>query len=369
MNMAIYCHFRFWRVVQTPLSNCTFTVLLLFVASFAGLALPDATNAQSAASPTWFVTIVLPPKVVAGYPATLAVFGADGRLAPNVTVTVGNGVSVKTDATGRAFFTAPASHGVMFAEASGVSAVALVENSSSASPETAAKELAVAPVLSLKDRFAICGGGFRGDADGNRVTMNGDRALIVAASPECLVALPSPRATPGTAKLSVDSSGTPRTATMTLVSLQFEEPQPAPVPGQKSGLTVHVEGSVTPLAIVIQNETPGVVEFLRGDTQELRTSGGSRNIAQIEVSAIRSGDYSFNAKLLPSSDLSAAELYLQAAVPLASKSLQRRLKACADRLASHPKDHEKVRQEVAKMISTTIPGNFRVLLEAARLAL
>jgi hypothetical protein len=367
--MMIDCSSCFYGGGQPRLSNYRFTVVLLFIVSLAALVLPDSMNAQSAPSATWFVTIVLPPKVVAGYPATLAVFGADGRLAPNVTVTVGNGLSVKTDATGRAFFTAPVSQGVMFAEASGVSTVALLENSSSALPDVAAKELVVAPVLSLKDRFTICGGGFRGDADGNRVTMNGDRALIVAASPECLVVLASPRATPGKAKLSVDSSGTPRTAAMTLVSLQFEEPQPAPVPGQKSGLTVHVEGSDSPLAIVIQNETPGVVEFLRGDIQELKTSGGARNIAQIEVSAIRSGDYSFNAKLLPSPDLSAAELYLQAAVPLASKNLQRRVKACADRLASHPKDHEKVRQEVAKMISTTIPGNFRVLLEAARLAL
>ncbi|MGH9744944.1 MAG: hypothetical protein ACRD59_02390 [Candidatus Acidiferrales bacterium] len=343
--------------------------MLFFAASFIFLALPNATDAQSAPSATWFVTIVLPPKVVAGFPATLAVFGADGRLAPNVTVTVGNGISVKTDATGRAFFAAPTAPGAMFAEASGTSTVALVENNSHAAAEGGANGLTTAPVISLKDRFAICGGGFRGDADANRVTMNGDRALVVAASPECLVVLPSPRATPGAARLSVESSGASRTAMVTLVSLQFEAPQPAPVPGRKSGLTVHVEGSDSPLAIVIQNETPGVVEFLHGDSQELKTTGGSRNIAQVEISAIRSGDYSFNAKLLLPPDVSAAELYLRAAVPLASRNLQRHVKAWADRLASHPKDQEKVRQEVIKMISTTIPGNFRVLLEAARSAL
>src|SRR5262249_15863977 len=155
------------------------------------------------------------------------------------------------------------------------------------------------------------------------------------------VVLPSPRATPGTARLQVDSSSTPRAVAPTLISLQFEEPQPAPTPGQKSVLTVHVEGSDSPLAIVVQNETPALVEFLRGDIQELKTSGGSRNISQIEISAIRSGDYSFNAKLLPGSDISAAELYLQAAVPMASKTVQHRVKALAERLVSHPKDHEK----------------------------
>ncbi|MGA8142433.1 MAG: hypothetical protein WB987_00915 [Candidatus Acidiferrales bacterium] len=350
-------------------SVCNLLPVIFLAANLISLALPVLTSAQSAASTAWYVTIVLPPKVVAGYPATLAVFGADGRLAPNVTVVVGDGQSVKTDATGRAFFTVPATPGVMFADASGVSATALVDNDASERAHRDKNELTVAPVISLKDRFSICGGGFRGDADANRVTMNGDRALVVAASPECLVVLPSPRAMPGAAKLAVDSSGTRQSAITTLISLQFEAPQPPPVPGQKSQLTVHVEGSDAPLAITIQNETPGVLEFLKGDTQELRTSGGSRNIAQVEVGAIRSGDFSFDAKLLPLPDISGAQQYLRAAVPLAPKPLQRRVKALSDRLASHPRDREKVRQELAKVISTTIAGNFRTLLEAARLAI
>jgi hypothetical protein len=324
---------------------------------------------QSAASATWYVTIVLPPRLVAGAPATLAVLGADGRLAANVNVEIGGGQSVKTDATGRGFFTVPAGAGEIFATASGASAVALAGGNPSATPGNAAPPLVIAPVLSLKDRFSICGGGFRGDADANRVTMNGDRALIVAASPECVVVLPSPRATPGLARLSVDSPGGQRNTTTTLVSLQFEEPQPAPVPGQRSQLTVHVEGSDLPLAIAVTNETPGVLSFLHGDTQELRTSGGSRNIAQVEISALRSGDFSFSAKLIPQSDAKAAELYLRAAVPLAPKELQRRVKSAGDRLASHPNDSQKVRQEITKMISITIAGNFRTLLEAARAAL
>lgn len=325
--------------------------------------------AQTAPSPTWYVTIVLPPKVVAGRPATLAILGADGRLAPNVTVAISEGQSLKTDATGRAFFTAPATPGVLFAEASGASVVALVDETPAPNTQAAKEDLALAPVISLRDRFPICGGGFRGDADANRVTMNGDRALIVASSPECLVVLPSPRAVPGVAKLTVDSSGTQRNATTTLVSLQFEAPQTAPVPGQRGDLTVHVEGSDAPLDLTIQNETPGVLEFLKGDTQEVRTTGGSRNIAQVQIAAVRSGDYSFNARLIPLPDISAAVQYLRAAVPLAPKALQHRVNDAAGRVATHPRDREKVRQDLERMISTTIPGHFRTLLEAARMAI
>jgi len=355
-------------------SNCKAVLLIVLALNvsasvFAGMAPALFVNPQRAVSNTWYVTIVLPPRVAGGSPATLAVLGADGRLAPNVNVEIGNAQSVKTDNTGRAFFTAPKDADAMFATAAGASAVALVEKNPTVTVGSATASLTVAPVVSLKDRFSICGGGFRGDADADRVTMNGDRALVVAASPECLVVLPSPRATPGPARLSVDSAGGQRTVTTTLVSLQFEEPQPAPVPGERSQLTLHVEGSDSPLAITITNETPGVLSFLHGDTQELKTSGGTRNIAQVEISALRSGDFSFSAKLIPPPDMTAAERYLSAAVPLAPKDLQKRVKSAADRFASHPNDREKVRQEVTKMISTTIDGNFRTLLEAARSAL
>jgi hypothetical protein len=326
-------------------------------------------SAQRTSSTTWYVTIVLPPKVVAGHPATLAILGADGRLAPNVSVVIGEGQSLKTDATGRASFTVSATPGVLFAEASGASGVTLIDESPVSGAQTEKGELAVPAVISLKDRFTICGGGFRGDADANRVTMNGDRALVVASSPECLVVLPSPRATPGAAKLTVNSSGSDRSATTTLVSLQFEAPQTAPVPGQRSELTVHVEGSDAPLNVTIQNQTPGVLEFLKGDTQEVRTTGGSRNVAQVQIGAIRSGDYSFSARLIPSPDLPAAVRYLRAAAPLAPKALQHRVNDAASKLATHPKDREKVRLDLAKMISTTIAGHFRVLLEAAQAAI
>ena len=45
-------------------------------------------------------TIILPQKMVAGAPATLAVLDSAGRLLPNVVVELSGGRNVTTDATG-----------------------------------------------------------------------------------------------------------------------------------------------------------------------------------------------------------------------------------------------------------------------------
>jgi len=117
-----------------------------------------AARAQSTAATTWTVSIVLPSRMVAGEPATLAVLGVDGRLADGITVDVGEGQHVKTDKSGRAFFTAPTDVTVLIVSAAGNSAAALID-----APTTGMGEQAsiVAPVVSQVDRFSICGGGFR----------------------------------------------------------------------------------------------------------------------------------------------------------------------------------------------------------------
>src|SRR5579863_6847234 len=84
----------------------------------ASLLLPLAGLAQSTA-PVKGVTIVLPPRVVAGHPATLAVLGVDGRLAPKLAVEMGANLHVTTDRTGRALFVVPASGAALIARASG----------------------------------------------------------------------------------------------------------------------------------------------------------------------------------------------------------------------------------------------------------
>lgn len=319
--------------------------------------------AQTASSNAWSVAIVLPPKVVAGHPATLAVFGVDGRLAAGVTVELAKDQRVTTDATGRADFTvAHDMGGVMIAKASGSSAAALVDPAGRA--ESAAR-ISIPEFVSIKDRFAVCGGIFRGDADANHVRINGDAALVLAASPECLVVLPGPRLIPGAAQISIEAAGEQANASTTLVSLHYEPPQPPLTPEKKSRLAVAVQGTEAPLELTLENQTPGVLRFLRGDAQELRSSGGEQNSASVEVLAIRSGDFSFRSRLEPAPDPAAAARYLEAAAPLAPKDLQHRLKNFSERLAKHPNDAVKIGREVNKIAAATIEGDLRTLLMAA----
>src|ERR1700747_2265732 len=64
-------------------------------------------RAQSASSETWSVTIVLPSRLAARPPPTVAVVRADKRLASGVSVEIGKDTRVVTDETGRATFIAP----------------------------------------------------------------------------------------------------------------------------------------------------------------------------------------------------------------------------------------------------------------------
>lgn len=324
--------------------------------------------AQSTPPAASGVTIVLPPKVVAGQQATLAILGADGKLAPGVTVELEKNPSVRTDRTGRGFFqvSSSGSDGVLLATVSSESAAALED---SAPPADAGQALTLAPVVSVRDYFSICGSGFAGDADANRVNINGAPALVLAASPECLVVLPGADSAPGPATISVEASGQKRTAATSLVSLGFESPDPALLPDQKGRLIVRVLGSELPLRIVVENKTPDVLRFLRGDEQELVTRGGPQNLAVIEVQAIRSGDFSLRTRIEPQPDAEAARRYLQAAVPLAPQNLSRELHKLAGKLAHHPRDFRPLRRKLDEILAATPPGDFCTLLRAARAAL
>ena len=99
------------------------------------------------------------------------------------------------------------------------------------------------------------------------------------------------------------------------------------------------------------------------------TSGGQQNIAHAEAQAIRSGDFSFDAKLLPAPDETAARQYLEAAAALAPKGLQWDIHRLEKQLARHPRDFEGVRRGLDGIIADTTAGDIRTLLAAARAAL
>jgi hypothetical protein len=345
-----------------------FTACALLTATCATFAVASPVRAQTQSSPltTWTVTVVLPPRIVAGQLTTLAALGVDGRLASRVTLDLGNGVRVTTDTTGRGSFTAPASGDFLLAKAAGSSVATLIDPGPHAG---GAQAVSAPPVVAIRDRFAICGPGLSGDADANHVYINDQPVLVLAASPECLVVLPRPAAVPGPATISVESSAGQWTAKTTLVALAFDAPVPALAPGKKSSLLLRVRGSDQRLGIVVENQTPGVLRFFRGDAQELLTTGGAQNIAELKVQAIRSGDYSFHAGLLPTQDLPTAIRYLQAAQTVAPEALQNDMKRFASRLAHHPRDFPQVRAELDEILTNTIAGDFRTLAAAARDAL
>jgi len=338
-----------------------FSITLLFVA-------PKSVLSQDTSSKTWAVTIVLPPKLVAGRPATLAVLGVDGRLAEGIVVDLGShsgtDVRVKTDKTGRAAFLAPTDTAVLIAKASGAAAATLIDPPPA--PNAAPSAISLEPVVSRLDAFQICGGPFHGEAEADHVRLNDDPALVLAASPACLVILAGPRAAPGPANISIETGRDKQyTAATTLVALHFDPPVPPLLPEKKSSLVLHVQASDHPLRILAENKTPGVLRFLRGDTQELLTSGGEQNVATIEIQTLSTGDFSFRARILQNPDPETARRYLEAAQPLAPKELQRQIQNLTKQLARNARDTRKISAELKKILSYTMAGDFRTLLESA----
>ena len=335
----------------------------------AAIAAARAPRAPSQAYPltTGTATIVLPPKLMAGHPATLAVLGVDGKLAPGVNVELSDGQAITTDRTGRSVFHVPATGDYLLAKASGSEAAALIDPAVAQSEPSAA---ALPPIVSLRDRFWICGSGLRGNADEDRVKINGQPALVLASSPICVVVLPGPSAEPGPTALLVEAPGVQWRATTTLVALEFAPPHPPLNPGQQGELVIRMHGSSEKLEIIAQNLTPGVLRFMRGDAQQLVTGGGAENFVTVKVQAISSGDFSFRARIVAPPDLPSAERYLRAAVPLAPKDAQRKLTELGRRLAEqHPPDISAVRAKIERLAKGTMAGDFQTLLEAAEAAL
>lgn len=336
---------------------------MLLAAAGNARAQAPTTPGQYTSSTTWTVTIVLPPRLVAGQPATLAVLGTDGKLAHGVEIDVGPDVHVRTDPTGRAYFTVPAGAKYLIAKSAGSYAAALVD---AQAPPATANSVTAAPAVSLQDSFPICGGGFLGDAEKNRVTLNAEPALVLAASPECLVVLASTKNQPGAATLSVQAPEGEWNLQTALVSLRNLPPSPPLAAQKRSRLGVAADGATQPLLIRVRNESPEVLRFVRGDNAVLRTSGGAPNQVTFDVEAIRSGKYSFQARIFPPANAAEAERYLDAAIPLAGENFGKQLKKLSQRLKKHPRDIAQVTAQLDAMLNVVIAGDLRALLAATR---
>jgi hypothetical protein len=284
-------------------------ILLFLVASFAILA--GAQEPPKAKGPV-ARTILLPPKMVAGEAATLAVVNSAGRMAPGAIVELSSGQKVTTDATGRVLFMAPSDAGVLTANIYGQKTTAA--STILAAPTSPAQDLtdgvATQPnqyhyefsypkVLSLHDRFMIEGTGFNGRADGNRVLLEGQPCLVMASSPVSLVILPGLHVPIGPISLRMTAGGkNVGPLPISMVLLEFTGPSETPNAGSQSSIVLHARGTIERLSVEVRNGSPSIIQFPHGTVQRLMTSGGEENTAPVELKFLTAGNYMVTARLL-----------------------------------------------------------------------
>lgn len=323
--------------------------------------------------------IILPAKLVAGAPATLAVLDSQGRLLPDIAVELPAGQSVTTDVTGRASFTAPAELGQMTAKVRGsaISASAdiiLPENPGAVpaavtSPERV-RVFSYPRVLEIHDRFTLEGVGFRGAADANHVDLNGDPCLVLASSPLSVVALPGVHAPVGDANLHIAAGGADGGQfPVSVVLLEFSGPAEAVSAGSAGKLVVHARGTEAPLTIELRNASPAVIQLAKGNLQRLKTSGGEDNAAPVDVKYLSGGNYAVTARLVsagaPEPDLESARKCLADARKIASGDWPARIDDVLLKFDQAPRDLPRIRAELRAMLNDKPAAPLASLLDSA----
>jgi hypothetical protein len=268
-------------------------VLTLFtgVASIYGQQAPAASAAR---------ILLLPRQIVSGERATLAVLDVNGRLTPQVTVAFSNGDHLKTDATGRAMFVAPLTAGVISASIAGRPGKVYTTILSSAEAGGESIQIQSLPkVASLSDRFELTGLGFCGDADANHVTIGGQQALVLTASPTSLEVLPPADLDPG--ELSVEVGCGKKTAaqvSVRFIALALEASTSPLTPGEHRKLTVRVTGTSLKVEMEARNLEPTVADLSGGNPVKAFSSGGAENAAHFEVVGRKNGPFLISIRLL-----------------------------------------------------------------------
>lgn len=292
-----------WVQGREPLRRLAFLFLAAGFASYA--------CAQDLPKPKFpaIRTIILPQKVVASSPATLAVIDNAGRLLPNVVVELSGGQKVTTDATGRAGFLAPSAAGKLIAKIHGqqifgtsiVAAAPASANQPSADGSSSGLKVVSYPqAIAVHDRFTIMGSGFRGAADSNHVFLADQPCLVVASSSVSLVALPGPRIPIGTVNLRVSVAGyNVGPVPVSAVLFVFSGPTETPDAGTQGKIILTVHGATERLSVEVRNGSPEIIQFPHGNVQQLLTSGGEQNIAPVELKFLAAGNYTVTARLIP----------------------------------------------------------------------
>jgi len=244
--------------------------------------------------------LLLPHKMVSGDRTTLAVLDFGGRLTPGVTVAFSNGDHVTTNATGRATFVAPLTQGILYATIKGRPGRIQTEviAASTSKPLT---EIARAPhFASLADRFELQGHGFCGDADKNVVQINGQSALVLAASSESLAVVPPTEIDPGPADLTVSCNKSPAgQARIIFLGLALEADTSPLQAGEKRTLTVRISGTQERVTLEAHNLAPEVAALAGGNTARAISSGGAQNAALFPLTGKQHGNILVSIRLLP----------------------------------------------------------------------
>ena len=246
--------------------------------------------------------LLLPRRIVSGERATLAVLDVNGRLTPGVTIEFSNGDKLTTNATGRALFVAPLNLGVMFASIEGRPDRVKTVIFSPSEAASSSLEITSSPRLaSLTDRFELLGRGFCGEADANQVTVAGQPAIVLAASPVSILVLPPMDLGPGLA--SVEISCAKRQAppiSITLVALELEADASPLKAAEHRILTVRVRGTAAKIGLEARNLSPDIAELAGGNPVRLSSSGGAENVAHFDLTGRKNGSFLISIRLVPS---------------------------------------------------------------------
>jgi hypothetical protein len=310
-----------------------------------------------AQQPPQATSLVVPHRIIAGQPATLAALAADGSLVPGVVVEFSGGQRVTTDETGRATFSAPEQPGVLLARIAGTNLGGSTTVFAPRGDQPGGLRLLRYPrIVALGDRFILSGSGFRGEADANRVRLGGQPAVVLAASPEALVALPSPRTDRGAAQLEIEVAGERAgPVAVTVVVLELASGRNRIGPGERAAVVVRVRGSEQRLELEARNRSPEIVTLLGGDVQRVTTRGGSVNTAVVNLEGRRDGEFEISVRLMPppvgTPDVEAVRRMLLEALLAAPPDWAPRVEALVRMLDDERRELGRIQLEIERMLA------------------
>jgi hypothetical protein len=270
-------------------------------AGLLGILLPASVPAQQAPAAKNARILVVPRKIISGDRATLAVLDVNGRLTPGAKIAFSNGDQVTTDATGRGLFVAPLTPGILYATIVGRPGRIQTQVVAASAGKTTETKILLSPhFASLSDRFELRGHGFCGDADKNVVLINGQAALVLAASSESLAILPPEELEAGPADLTVACGKNQAGAThLTFLALALQADNSPMQPGQKRTLTVRISGSQEKVALEAHNLASQIAELAGGNPAKAISSGGAENVALFPLTGKQNGNILVSIRLLP----------------------------------------------------------------------